>query len=154
MSPYAEKTEVPVERTIAEILTTLRKTGCENYGHFIQNGIHTVVFTDAGRGYRMQIIPPRGEDLTITEGGRRRNEAQIQAAIEQEMRRRARVLLLLVKAKLEAAAIGATTINREFMGDMVLPTGQTMSDWAAGSPKLTEAGEPDIRLMLQSGGRR
>jgi hypothetical protein len=37
----------------------------------------------------------------------------------------------LVKAKLEAVEIGNSTMQRQFLADMVLPKGQTVGQWAA-----------------------
>ena len=47
-----------------------------------------------------------------------------------EARRRWRVLVLLVKAKLEAVASGETSVRDEFMANIVLLDGRTMGEWA------------------------
>lgn len=46
--------------------------------------------------------------------------------IEQEERRRWRAQLLLVKAKLEMIATGETTVEREFLADMLTADGRTI----------------------------
>lgn len=58
-------------------------------------------------------------------------------AYEQEIRRRWRSLLLVVKAKLTAVADGISTVEREFLADLVIPTGQTLAEWLA--PQLEAA---------------
>ena len=68
---------------------------------------------------------------------------------EQEERRAWRLVLLLIKAKLEAVREGATTIEREFFADMLLPNGQTVHQAAA--PELAiayEKGAMPDRLLL------
>ena len=40
-------------------------------------------------------------------------------------------MLLLIKAKLEAVREGATTIEREFLADMMMPDGSTVSEFMA-----------------------
>lgn len=144
-----------IEKSIAEILEVLRKGlgSDENYGHFQSKGIHTVAFSFRGRTYQMRIIPASPDGFRVTETGRQRKEESVWAEVDQETRRRARVLLLCVKAKLEAAALGITTVEEEFLGGLVLPSGQTMGQWALDSPKLTQEGEPDLRLMLPAGRR-
>lgn len=102
----------------------------------------------------MRIVPPDPEQFRRTETGRVRKEESVRAEVEQETKRRARVLLLCVKAKLEAAALGITTVENEFLGSLMLPSGRTMGDWATDTPQLTAAGEPDLMLMLPAGNRR
>ena len=46
-----------------------------------------------------------------------------QAAWEQVCRQRWRALLLIIRAKLEAVASGITTLENEFLANIVLPDG-------------------------------
>jgi hypothetical protein len=48
---------------------------------------------------------------------------------EQACRQRWRALLLIVKAKLEAVTAGISTVEREFLPDVVLPNGATVGEW-------------------------
>jgi hypothetical protein len=59
-----------------------------------------------------------------------RSENAAQAAYEQAVRQRYRQTLLWVKAKLEAAAVGITTIEDEFLPQTVVSaTGITVGRW-------------------------
>ena len=55
---------------------------------------------------------------------------------EQEVRRRWRALLLVIKAKLEAVESGISTMDSEFLAFVVLPSGMTFGEWAA--PQLND----------------
>ena len=48
-------------------------------------------------------------------------------AWEQEVRRRWRVFVIAIKAKLELIAAGVSTVDREFLADLLLPDGTTVS---------------------------
>ena len=47
---------------------------------------------------------------------------------ENERRRRWRVMVMVTKAKLEAIASGISTIEREFLSDIVMPDGRTVGE--------------------------
>jgi hypothetical protein len=57
----------------------------------------------------------------------------------QEERARWRALLLVLKAKLEAVESGISTIEREFLADVLLPNGMTIGAWL--QPQLEAAYE-------------
>lgn len=130
---FAEDTKVPVSRSMEELKARLRKAGADQIAVFESAAQSAVGFTLSGRMYRLTAktnpkAPSPGQDE----------------------RRAWRLLLLLAKAKLEAVADGATTVEREFMADLILPDGQTMSAWAA--PQLQIAYETKAMpasLMLE-----
>jgi hypothetical protein len=47
---------------------------------------------------------------------------------ENERRQRWRVMVMVTKAKLEAIACGISTIEREFLSDIVMPDGRTVGE--------------------------
>ena len=47
------------------------------------------------------------------------------------MRQRWRALVLIVKAKLEAIEAGISTLEREFLADIIMPNNQTVGQWLA-----------------------
>ena len=71
----------------------------------------------------------------------RRTEDQAYAAWEQACRSRWRSLYLIIKAKLEAVESGISTIDREFLYDVVLPDGRTVGDIVT----------PQLEIAYQSG---
>ena len=67
----------------------------------------------------------------------RRTPQAAQNAHEQAERQAWRALVLVIRAKLEAVEAGITTIEQEFLADMVLPGDVTVSE--ALLPRLDEA---------------
>ena len=67
----------------------------------------------------------------------RRSPEQVDAAWEQACRARWRALYLIIKAKLEAIESGISTVEHEFLSDVVVPNGQTVGAFMA--PQLEAA---------------
>ncbi len=83
-------------------------------------------------------MPEVGDKKYIRDGrGSLRSPEKRREAHEQDCRQKWRALALVVKAKLEAVESGITTFESEFMAQIVLPNGQTMSEHAA--PLIAEA---------------
>jgi hypothetical protein len=110
---YAEDTQVPTGRTQGEIKDMLRKAGADRTAIYEGDDASAVAFTIRGRQYRMALKAPAGK----TPAGK------TPAQRAQDERRSWRLLLLLVKAKLEAVREGASTLEREFLADLVMPNG-------------------------------
>jgi hypothetical protein len=72
--------------------------------------------------------------------------------VEAEERRRWRAQLLLIKAKLEMIATGTTTVEREFLADMLMPNGSTVGSQALPAlARAYETGKMPSLLALGSG---
>lgn len=174
---FAEGTSVPVEKSRAEIETLLKRHGA---GAFMtatdaDHGVSQIGFRMGGSLFRIEVRQPRPEEAppasrqelsndpraikarnrytTEQERARKEQERRLKWA-EGEEKRRWRAQLLLVKAKLETIATGSTTAEREFLADMVLPGGKTVSNHLA--PQLSSwiaKGKP-MPFMLGDGGER
>ena len=81
---------------------------------------------------------------------------QEEEAYDQACRQRWRALLLVIKAKLEAVTAGISTIETEFLANIVLPDNTTAGEWMLPQidrayrtdempPLLPAAGSPDPR---------
>ncbi len=81
---------------------------------------------------------------------------QEQEAYDQACRQRWRALLLVIRAKLEAVTVGISTIETEFLANIVLPDNTTAGEWMLPQidrayrtdempPLLPAAGSPDPR---------
>lgn len=70
---------------------------------------------------------------------------------EQSCRERWRAVVLLVKAKLELARLGVSTVEREFLADLVLPDGQTLHTAMRGPIADALANGRMPRLLLPGG---
>lgn len=129
---FAERTSVPVSTSQQEVRKRLKVAGADQIAVFEASTHSAVAFRLADRMYRITIPTPSG-----------RNAAQ-------EERRAWRLLLLLIKSKLEAVREGATTVEREFLADMLMPDGSTVGEWAAPQMRLAyEGGHMPPALLLE-----
>lgn len=132
MSRYASETSVSVEKTRAEIERTLGQNGASQFMYATDAGRAVVGFRISGRVIKMilNLPDPQSKEFTLTNHRppKRRTQADAYKAWEQACRSRWRTLLLVIRAKLEASAIGVTTIESEFLAFTVLPDGRTVMD--------------------------
>ena len=85
-----------------------------------------VAFNMEGRRVQLMLAMPSIDDFALTRGNSRRTAAAQEAAWEQACRSRWRALLLIIKAKLEAVEAGITTLETEFLANIVLSNGVTV----------------------------
>jgi len=111
---FAERTAVPVGQSQDSVKKLLKGAGSDQIAVYEAADKSAVAFRVDGRFYRITVPIVVGK-----------------AVAEQEERRAWRLLLLLLKAKLEAVREGATTIEREFLADMLMPDGSTVAEWTA-----------------------
>lgn len=151
---FAKTTEVPVEKTRLELERFLAKYGADAFGYATDGPQAKIAFRMAGRHYRFALtLPPRDRrDFHEYKQGSTtflRAKGMPEKLWEQECRSLWRALLLVVRAKLEAAAIGITSLEDEFMAAMVLSDGSTVAETMR--PQIEEhyrlGGPP--RLMLE-----
>jgi hypothetical protein len=104
-----------------------------------------------GRQVRIFVpLPSKTErEITHTETGRLRSEREQRKAWEQACRQAWRVTVLLIKAKLEAIEIGNTTVEQEFLNDLMLPNGQTVGAFLR--PQIASAYERGVMPALLPG---
>lgn len=150
---FASDTTVPVEKTRAEIEKVLAKYGAEHFAYGTEPGLAVIGFRipDAYSGIllavRMQLPLPRKDEARFTKGWqgaswKRAPDHAVQARWEQACRSTWRALLLVIKAKLEACAVGISTVEREFMADVVMPSGQTLGEWVRPQLQSVYEGRP------------
>jgi hypothetical protein len=131
MGRYAERTQVGVDQSQLQVKTMLKRAGADQIAVYESAEKSAVAFRLDGRFYRLT-IPVRDT-----------------ANAQQEERRAWRLVLLLVKAKLEAVKEGATTFEREFLADMMMPDGSTVAEWTARPLALAyEQGRMPDQLLL------
>lgn len=140
--PYADDTSVPVERSQAEMRRLLDgyKADAFTYAWDGEASREQVTFRIGGKFVKLAIQMPARTERRFThtpKGSFQRTAPEVAKAWEREKRRRWRVLVLTLKAKLAAVDAGISTLEREFFADLMLPNGTTVSEWAA--PKLAEA---------------
>ena len=145
---FAADTSVSVERSKAEIETTLRKYGADQFMSGWKDGKAAVQFRLKGKMVRFILPLPdeHADEYTKTSGSCRLwahkdgghdssclkalPQPQAYARWEQACRQRWRALNLAIKAKLEAVECGITTFEEEFLAHIIIPGmgGQTMGE--------------------------
>jgi len=138
---YAHKTPVEVVRTRTQIEDELRRRGATSFGYNVDDDAAEAViaFTMRGLQVRMSLPLPSFDDdaFRYTPSGKyQRSPAEQAKTYEAEIRRRWRSLLLIVKAKLVAVDDGITTIEREFLSDVVVGDATV---WERMRPELERA---------------
>jgi hypothetical protein len=124
VSPYAERTQVPVSRSRLEIEQVLTAYGADAFAFGWEQGRAVVTFRADGRYVRFVVAPESTREKTRKQ-------------IEQAERQRWRALLLVVKAKIESVESGIETFEEAFMPHVVMPDGQVVKDWL--TPQLEQA---------------
>jgi hypothetical protein len=110
---YAEKTNVPTDRSRAEIEKLVRRRGATSFGHLTTERGTSIVFEVKNRRIRFDLPIPKSVSPV-------------------EERRRWRCLVLNVKAKFEAVESGIVTFDEEFLAHIVVPgTADTVGKRAA-----------------------
>ena len=133
MARYASATTVPAERSRMEIERLLAKYGADQFaaGWDLENA--TLAFRARGRMVKFVLALPKKDDRQFTVTGARgllRSSDTAFHAWDQEVRRRWRALLLVIKAKLEAVDSGISDFESEFLANIQLQDGSLFGGWA------------------------
>ena len=137
MRRFAENTSVPVERSRAEIERTLTRYGATRFGSMSEPEKATIYFEVHGRQVQIPIPMPTPKDKSLPKDkwGYALAGTQLDKALDGERRRRWRVLLLTLKATLEAVESGLLTFDQAFLAHLVIPgTAKTIGETIV--PKL------------------
>lgn len=117
MSPYAERTDVPVTRSQSQLIDLLKKHKATQTAVAWSEEAGQVGFQLNGRVYKITVPIPAKPIRGVS--------------VQQMERSRWRVLHLVVKAKLEAVESGITSVEQEFLAHVVLPNGRTVFEETA-----------------------
>lgn len=128
MSRYAADTSVSVSSSKAEIERIVERYGASQFMSGWDAERALIAFSMEGRQIRFILpMPSRDEErFTHHSRGRRTPEAAVKEW-EQACRQRWRALSLVIKAKLEAVQSGISVFEDEFMANIVMPNGRTVS---------------------------
>jgi hypothetical protein len=135
---YAAKTEVPVEKSRAEIEATVKKYGAQEFMSGWNSGSAMIQFRLRDLNIRFILPIPKKDEKAFTHRmvrGYSRLATAEQALVmhDQEVRRRWRALCLVIKAKLEAVESKITTVEEEFMAHIVMPNDVTIGQFIVGN---------------------
>ena len=136
---YAQNTNVSTDKSRAEIERTLQRYGADQFMYGWDTDKAMVGFRMAGRQIRFLLPMPNKDDIefTRTPTGKARGQDAAFKEWEQACRQRWRALALVIKAKLEAVEAGIAVFEDEFMANIVLPNGGTVSQFML--PQIKEA---------------
>jgi hypothetical protein len=138
MRKYAERTDVPVDKSKREIEQLLVKAGASSVATLIEGTTRCAVgFKLDGRGYRFMVPMPLPHEIDKTPTGYKRTAEAMRNAREQGIRQRWRALALILRAKLEAAQSGITALEIELLPYAILPGGRSVAEDVL--PRLAEA---------------
>ncbi len=144
MGRFAIETNVPVEKSKAEIETLVKRYGATEFTSGWKQESSMIGFRLKELFVRFELPLPNRADkrFSRTDGksGRKLTPSAGDRKYEQEVRQRGRALTLVVKAKLEAVDVGISTIEQEFLAFIVLPSDLTIGDY------MMEHALPQIRL--------
>jgi len=156
---YAAGTDVPADRSIAEVRRILRNYGATGFV-FAEDGRRAVIgFVVHDRQVRF-VLPmpdPKDREFTRTPTGRSRTAIAAVEAYEAAVRQVYRVFVVVIKAKLAAVESKLISFEDEFLAFLVLPGGETVGD--ATRPGIAQAyatGQvpallPDYRRAIEAG---
>lgn len=153
---YATDTEVPVEKSRAEIERVLQRYGANQFAYMSNERAAIVCFVARGKMVKFYLPLPDRNSEALTHyrpgGGYSLVRLAPDKAVkkwEQACRSRWRALCLCVKAKLEAVDSGITSFEAEFLAHFVVPGGKTFGETAI--PMIEEATKtgrmPQLELM-------
>lgn len=121
---YAENTSVPVERSRAEAERILTKYGADQVSSGFTQEKVVIMFRMHGKYIRIDMpVPIAGVTLN------RRRIRMAKEDSEKETRRRWRAMVLYIKAKLESVESQIVSFETAFMGHLVLPNKQTVTEF-------------------------
>lgn len=140
---YAEKTQVPIDHSKAEIERILLRYGADQfvYGMSVPDNTAVIKFRYTKYYFMIKLPLPNPDDFKDSPKGRTRKQSSQQQAWEQAMRQRWRALALYVKPTLEAIESGITTLEEAFMSNILLPNGRSVKEHAL----------PEIQMAYETG---
>ena len=143
MSTYAKNTRVPVDRSRAEVERVLTRYGATGFGyHWERREVPVNPTPTHGpktelREYASVVFQVKDRRIRLDVPMPTEREAGSPAKRDGAVRQRWRAVLLVIKAKLEAVSSGISTLEAEFLANVVTDDGTTIGD--AIIPRLTEA---------------
>lgn len=162
---YAQGTEVSIIKSIGELDKLLTKHGATGFAYGRDDSTRStrVMFRIADRMCRFDVTKPDVQDFRRTPTGLVRSLQTATQMADAEERRRWRALVLVVKALLVGVADGVISLSDAFLPYTVLPSGETVGEWAepqldtayatAQMPALMPGGAlPPSRLAIEAAG--
>jgi len=147
---FAQGTIVSPEKTLNEVQALIKRYGATKFAYGEEENRVGVTFEMKNRRVRFVMSLPAKNEAVV-----RINQSSMtkysEPAYQQAVRARWRALLLTIKSKVVSVESGIETFEEAFMGQIVLPNQQTVSEWL--KPQLNAAYEGGkMPPMLLGGG--
>ncbi len=130
---YAADTTITVEKTRLELENLLDKYGASDFysGWTDNNTKAGIKFVVNGLQIKLSIPMPNREEFIYNGRGVKRTQVQAKSEYDKAIRARWRLILQVIKFKLEAIRTGIVMFEDEFLAYTVTNQGddQTVSDW-------------------------
>lgn len=148
MGRYAAGTTVSSEKTQTEIRRVLERYGASRIGLMTEPGKATIYFQVKDRDVQMAVpLVRKGDPFVERIRGQGYKRVYSEDGAERESRRRWRVMVLTLKAMLEAVESKVTTFDEVFLAHVVIPgTGRTVGE--ALVPRLGSLATSGLRALL------
>lgn len=129
MTRFAENTTVSVSASKAEIERIVERYGAGQFMSGWSGNQAVIGFTMEERQVRFVLTLPDKEERRFTHHSKGARSPDVALKEwEQACRQRWRALALVIKAKLEAVESGISVFEDEFLANIVLPGGRTVSE--------------------------
>lgn len=152
---YARETQVPIERSKAEIEKILMRYGATGFAYAARNDAGNeqavIIFQVKDRRVRFNLPLPRMSEFKEDKRGWERRQDVWMKLWSQACRSRWRALALVIKAKLEAVESGITVFEEEFLAHLVTSGGRTVGERLI--PELGAALKTPASLPMLPGSR-
>ena len=125
---YAETTTVSVEKSVAEIVTLIRRQDGAQIAQLDDDARYVIAFTMAARQIRfiVQFDPLSHKRFDLDGRGLRRTAEGRRVQWEQHRRQRMRALLLVIRAKFESIDSKVETFEEAFLANVVMADNKTL----------------------------
>lgn len=147
MSRYAQGTTVPMEKSRLEVERVLQRYNATGFGYswerrpekiknrygWAEDALRDVVLI----GFKMPVAKGVERQVRLVVPMPHELELRSKARAEAATRQRWRALVLVLKAKLEAVASGISTLDAEFLANVVTGDGRTVGEVLL--PRMSEA---------------
>jgi hypothetical protein len=124
---YAKNTTVTIESSQNEIQNLIKKYGATKFA--IDWDSNAIIFEFHNRTIKLQIKYPNREEFEYASNKKKRSESVIENKYQMAKRQAWRILVLYLKANLEAIDSGILTMDQVFMPYFLMKTGQTLSEY-------------------------
>lgn len=125
---YAKTTSVSVDRSRTEIEHLVMRYGATGFIYGQEENRAMVAFKLGMHQVKIVLLLPPATEFETTPTGQHRTSTAAIKAHQQAIRQRWRALKLIIQAKFEAVECGVSTFEREFLADLLLPSGETFGE--------------------------